>query len=229
MRIRGERVKGKRTKDKPKCKIYLFCEGTTEKIYLQHFEERAYNVEIIPVDPKYTNAYGIVMFAKKYLCKEKLDLGLGDRGYCVFDSDPASNPDIKKVFQILESCKKDGLYSIFSNPSFEVWFVLHFRNAPFGMTAVQMKQCLKGLLRDRCADYSETVDIYDDILSMQEDALRRARSLHKSQKEVHDTVYSHECNPYTDIFHFIDHMEKIKREGPHYVRCSGHHGGRMRR
>lgn len=212
MRTRGEKRKEKKTKDKPKCKIYIFCEGTTEKIYLQHFEDRIHNVEVIPVDPRHTDAYGIVLFAKKYIRREKLDLELGDRGYCVFDSDPGSNPDIKRAFNLLEGCKKEGLYSIFSNPSFEVWFVLHFMNAPYGKTAVQMKHCVKRLLRDRYPDYSETVDIYDQIFPMQKAAVKRARLLHKSQQEVHDTVYCHACNPYTDIFNFIDHMEKIKRD-----------------
>lgn len=209
MRTRGERVKGKRTKDKPKCKIYIFCEGETEKIYLRHFEDRAHNVEIVSVDPKHTNAYGIVTFAQKYIQKEKLNLKLGDRGYCVFDSDPASNPDIKKVFQALEGWEKRGLYSVFSNPSFEVWFVLHFGNAPYGKSAAQMKNYLKELLKDTYPNYSETVDIYEYILPMQMEAVRRAKRLHKSQQEVHDTVYSHACNPYTDVFCFIEYMEKV--------------------
>lgn len=213
MRTRGERVKGKRTKEKPKCKIYIFCEGKTEKIYLRHFEDRAHNVEIISVDPKHTNAYGIVTFAKKYIRKEKLDLGLGDRGYCVFDSDPASNPDIKNVFQALHGWEKQGLYSIFSNPSFEVWFVLHFCSAPHGKSARQMKDRLKELLKGPYPDYSETMDIYEYILPMQKEAVKRARQLHRSQQEVHDTVYSHECNPYTDIFYFIEYMEEVQRIG----------------
>ncbi len=116
---------------------------------------------------------------------------------------------------MLDGCKKEGLYNIFSNPCFEVWFVLHFGGAPYGKTATQMKHYLKELLKEKCPNYSETVDIYDLLFPMQKDAIKRAKALHKSQKEVHKTVYSHECNPYTDIFCFIDHMEKIKRENLH--------------
>ncbi len=43
------------------------------------------------------------------------------------------------------------------------------------------------------------------------DAVKRAKLLHKSQSEVYDTVYSHECNPYTDIFNFIDYMKEIEK------------------
>lgn len=209
---RGREIKGKKTKVEPKCKIYIFCEGETEKIYLKHFENRTYNVEIIPVDTVHTDARGIVMFAKNFINSEKLDLKLGDRGYCVFDSDPASNPDINTTFNILRGCETKGLRSIFSNPSFEVWFALHFGSAPHGKNAMQMKQYVKKLLEKNSPDYSETTDIYESILPQQESAIARAKQLHKSQAEVFDSVCSHECNPYTDIFEFIEHMNEIKEK-----------------
>lgn len=130
----------------------------------------------------------------------------------MFDSDPKSNPDIKTVFNILNGYMHKGLYSIFSNPAFEVWFVLHFQEAPFGKTAEQMKQVIKGLVKDKCSDYKETIDIYNILLPLQKDALRRARILHNAQRKVYNTVYSHECNPYTDIFDFIDYMNEVKAD-----------------
>ncbi|MCI8431370.1 MAG: RloB domain-containing protein [Lachnospiraceae bacterium] len=212
-RNRGKEVKGKKTKDKPKCTIYIFCEGQTERIYLEHFENKIYNVSIVPVDTKHTDAVGIVKFAKSYVSKIDMDLELGDRGYCVFDSDPASNPDINEAFAILKDCGHKGLYCIFSNPSFEVWFALHFENAPYGLSADKMKKHVKRLLKDKYPNYSETVDIYDYLLDRQEEALKRAVLLHRAQKQVHETVYSHQCNPYTDIFLFLEYMKKIKGSG----------------
>lgn len=216
MRKRGEEKKGKtsREKDKQKCKIYIFCEGTTEEIYLKHFEDRNHNAKIIPVETGHTDALGIVQFAKKYINRkdEDFNLELGDRGYCVFDSDPRSNTDIKKVFNILHGYRHKGLHSIFSNPSFEVWFVLHFKAAPYGMSAEQMKQEIKKLVKSSYPQYSETTDIYEFLSPMQKDALKRARLLHTSQSEAYNTVYSHECNPYTDIFNFIDYMNRVKEE-----------------
>ena len=37
-RERGREIKGKKTKEKPRAKIYIFAEGDTEEIYLKHFE-----------------------------------------------------------------------------------------------------------------------------------------------------------------------------------------------
>lgn len=203
-------VKGKSTKDKPKCKIYIFTEGSTEKIYLRHFENRTYNVEIIPVDTDHTDAYGIVKFAKEYIDTHEIDLKLGDRGYCVFDSDPKSNTKLRQTFNLLWGCDKKGLKCIFSNPSFEVWFALHFGTAPHGFSAKQMKAHVKKIVKKEFPDYSETTDIYEYLSEKQSEALKRARILHQTQTEVYDTVYSHECNPYTNIFDFIDYMDEVK-------------------
>lgn len=135
---------------------------------------------------------------------------LGDRGYCVFDSDPKSNTDITSVFNILEGSHEKGLDCIFSNPSFEVWFVLHFKNAPFGCDAKKMKQETKKLLKDKYPDYCETTDIFDYLLDKQPSAVKRAKLLYKSQFEVHDCVYSHECNPFTNIHLFLDYMQEVR-------------------
>ena len=90
-RERGREIKGKKTKEKPRAKIYIFAEGDTEEIYLKHFEVKEYNAEVIAKDPKCTDAVGIVARARNFMKEEKLDLELGDRVYCVFDSDPLSN------------------------------------------------------------------------------------------------------------------------------------------
>lgn len=110
----GKEVKGKETKDNQKCVIYIFAEGNTERIYLKHFENRTYNVQVVPVDTGHTDAEGIVKFAKNYINEHELDLELGDRGYFVFDSDPASNTKIGKAFDLIWGYKEKGLEVIFS-------------------------------------------------------------------------------------------------------------------
>ena len=211
-RKRGKEYKGKDTKDSLKSKIYVFCEGDTEEIYLKHFSNRTYNVEIVPVDPEHTDALGIVKFAKSYIDNVELDIELGDRGYCVFDSDPASNPNINEAFSILENVKHKGLYCIFSNPCFEVWFSLHFGNAPYGKTAKQMKQYVKDKLKKDFPEYCETTDVYEYLLPYQHEASVKAERLAISQSKVHEKVYSHECNPYTNMHMFIAYMNELKQK-----------------
>lgn len=192
--------------------IYVFCEGSTEEIYLEHFQNRTYNVSVIPVDTEHTDAIGIVRYAKEYIKKHELDLQDGDRGYCVFDSDPDSNPNIKEAFNLIDGMREKGLDCIFSNPCYEVWFALHFGNAPYGKSAEQMKHFVKNKMRSEFGieDYSETTDVFELLESKQDEAYNRAKRLCVSQSQVHERVHSHECNPYTDMFKFIEYMRELR-------------------
>lgn len=76
-----------------------------------------------------------------------------------------------------------------------------------------MKAEIKKLLKknEDLSGYIETTDIYHILLPHQEEALKRAIQLHNSQEQVHERVLSHECNPYTNIFEFIEYIEKCKQ------------------
>ena len=137
-------------------------------------------------------------------------MGIG--GYCVFDADPASNPNIKEAFNLLAGVKEKGLDCIFSNPWFEVWFALHFGNVPYGKNAQQMKHHVKEKISSNfgITDYSETTDVFEFLESKQDSAYDRAKQLFKNQAQVYDNVHSSECNPYTDMFKFIEYMRELK-------------------
>lgn len=170
IRDRGKEVKGKNTKDKP-CNIYIFTEGVTEELYLEHYENIKKGIRIIPIDTGHTDAVGIVKEAKKYIDKHSIDTEPGDRCYCVFDSDPKSNFNINEAFSLLRDINIKGLECIISNPSFEIWFVLHFRKAPYGKIATEIKKLVKELVRDQVSDYKETTDIFDILIDRRDFAL----------------------------------------------------------
>ena len=129
----------------------------------------------------------------------------------MFDSDPISNPNIKEAFNLIDGVKSKGLDCIFSNPCFETWFVLHFRNVPYGKTDEEMKHIVKVLFKEEMGivDYCETTDVYEKLLDRQEIAYIRAKQLHKNQSGVYN-VHSHECNPYTEMFRFLEYMQELK-------------------
>lgn len=219
-RTRGQEIKGKKnnkvSKEPQKSVIYVVTEGDTEEIYLKHFSNKEYNVYVKPVDSGHTDAVGLVRYAKEnYIdIPKKIDLKKGDRVYCVFDSDPASNTKISEAFDLVKGSSSKGLACIFSNPCFEVWFVLHYRNAPSGKNAEQMKHEIAHLLENKAniKDYSETTDIFEILKPLQEEALKKAILLHKNQASVYPKVLSHDCNPYTNIFEFIQYIEQCKQK-----------------
>lgn len=211
-RKRGQEVKGKKQKDKP-CSIYVFTEGDTEEIYLKHYENRKYGIKVIPKDPKHTDALGIVTKAKAFIDEGKLEIELGDKCYCVFDSDPKSNTEanFKKAISLVRNYKHKGLECIFSNPSFEIWFILHFKSAPYGKSALDVKKIIKDLVKNKYPSYSETTDIFELLKDKQVYALENAKKLHNKQVQNYKDVLSHECNPYTNIFEFVQYVESMKK------------------
>ncbi len=210
-RARGKEQKGKSTKDKP-CKIYIFTEGDTEEIYLKHYDNRKRGIEVIPVDSGHTDAVGIVRYAKTYIDEHDVDVELGDKCYCVFDSDPKSNPNISEAFDLIRGYKHKGLECIFSNPSFEIWFILHYRQAPYGKSAEDVKRIVRDLVKEEMPEYKETTDIFDILKAKQDRAFKEAILLHKAQSKVHENVLSHKCNPYTNIFEFISYIREVKKD-----------------
>jgi hypothetical protein len=42
--------------------------------------------------------------------------------------------------------------------------------------------------------------------------IREAELLYKSQSAVYKDVLSHECNPYTNIFEFINYLREVKKD-----------------
>lgn len=210
-RARGKELKGKQTKEKP-CKIYIFTEGNTEEIYLKHYDNRKKGIEVVSVDPEHTDALGIVKYAKKYIDEHDVDVELGDKCYCIFDSDPKSNPNIGAAFDLVRGYKHKGLECIFSNPSFEIWFILHFRKAPHGKSAEEVKKIIKDLVKSEAPEYKETTDIFGILIDKQDKAVKEAKLLHKAQEQVYKNVFSHECNPYTNMFEFIEYIKKVKKD-----------------
>lgn len=211
MRKRGEEVKGKKNKDKP-CNIYIIAEGCTEKIYLKHYDNRKKGIFVIPLETDHTDAVGIVKYAKEFIDRNDVDIELGDRCYCVFDSDPISNPNIKQAIDLVRGYKHKGLECIFSNPCFEIWFVMHFRKPPFGKTAQEIKKLIKSLVKKDIPNYSETTDIFDLILDKRENAIQESIILHREQSKAHGDLFSHECNPYSNVFEFVHYLSEIKKD-----------------
>lgn len=209
-RGRGELVpKNKQEKLKPKAQILVFPEGYTERIYLLHLDHRKYNLEIVIRDSDHTDAHGIVFDAVKYLKDYRIEREFGDRVYCMFDADRGSNPPWR-LETAVEAAVRNGIEIIFSNPCIEVWYYMHFADAPNCSGGKEMKAKLR---RDFIPRYHETMDVYNRLLPLQGDARRRAAELHEKQKRKHDNLLNQDCRPYCNVHLFLDELDRVEREG----------------
>lgn len=154
--------------------ILIVCEGSkTEPYYIDDMQRalRLTSMDVISGDESGTNPKSITDRAKEEFKKRQRDGLTKENVWCVFDRD-----DHEKVPDALIMAKDNGFNVCFSNPCFELWFLLHFENqtATIHRTAVEKK--LKKM--SNIPGYEKGMEgVYDKIKEEQLRAIGYAESL----------------------------------------------------
>lgn len=169
-------------------RIYIICEGEkTEHNYFNGFKERNSGVEIIPIGGQYTDPKNIVEFAEKRIDKWSIDFEYGDAVWCVFDVDRNSDHVLKEANDYAISKNINvGL----SNPCFELWFLLHFKDVFSSITCEEVIHDLKRHIKN----YKKSMSINDILKPYLSDALKRAIKLNKKYDKDGISLISTESN-----------------------------------
>lgn len=195
---RRDRVRkpGRRSPSRePKPKILIVCEGeNTEPQYFEGFKHACRNSL---VDIEIASGQGVPMTlveesksrmeeARDAAKREKDDNLAYDSVWCVFDVD--NHP------YLAEACEKARLHGIhlaISNPCFELWLLLHFRDHP----GMKDRKQVKGVLKKHVPGYDKSVRYatYSDGYS---NAVTRATTLDKIAEDVGTPGH----NPTTGVY-----------------------------
>jgi RloB-like protein len=162
---------------KPRELVLMVCEGEkTEPQYFDGLRKRkrlsTADIVIYGGDDAGTHPKSVVEYAiKKKLEKAKTERY--DHVWCIFDRDEHKN--IEEAFNL---ALKNGIRIAFSNPNFELWFLLHYHDQ---RGALSRQEAIKKLKR-YIPDYEKNAsDMYEKLLDKQEIAIDRAillRSMH---------------------------------------------------
>ena len=185
--------------------LVIVCEGEkTEKIYFQNYKERKSGLKIHFPKSKYTDPKGLVEDALRQIKKLDLDLESGDQIWCVFDVDNHKNPKIKNA----EEKAGEKIKICLSNPSFEMWYLLHFKYSHAKILNGELKQELKNYLNG----YAKNQDYFDKLLKHRPKAIKNAKKLEQVHKRDHIEILSRESNPSTQVFSLVEHiLETIEK------------------
>lgn len=106
--------------------------------------------------------------------------------WCVFDRDDNTNAMLSKARQ---TAIKEGYQIAFSNPSFEVWFLLHFNNQT---TPVENCEAAIKLLKKkgRLEQYEKNKDVYEQLKPLQDAAINRAKKRVSMLQTEHTEIES---------------------------------------
>jgi hypothetical protein len=188
--------------------VYIICEGTdTEILYFKRFRTRYSNIDIRPFPSQHKSALTLVQHARDVIKQEPYYPEDGDVIWCVFDRDSNTDADIAKAAKRAT----DYSYNLaFSNPSFELWFLLHFVNQRQPLqTADDVINELNKIMDIRT--YSKSKSYFDVLLPNQVAAIKQAHELVNIHGKNGITILSRNSNPCTTVVELVEFLnERIK-------------------
>ncbi len=134
---------------------------------------------------------------------------LGDKAYCLIDSDVNSDKD-EKIAQADIKAQNHDIEIIVSNPCFEQWFMCHF-----GFSArkyVSSSELVK-VLATKIPNYSKTRDdLYELLLPNIDKAIDAAKRLEeynlKDNRKPHTALFQ----PSTEVYKVIETVRSIEKQ-----------------
>lgn len=173
---------------KIKPQFWVFCEGKTEEAYVCFLRSKyRIPIEIVSkitgnnIDPRKIKSY------KKGKPSHEKDID-----FLLYDG------DIEAVLNRLKDI--DNAVLLISNPSIELWFLLHYKNQNAQITT---KKCIEELTRRNRTEYKKGLIDNKTIEKLNNkfiDACKRAEALTEN------------INPSSTIYKLINILEEIKKE-----------------
>lgn len=181
--------------------LVIVCEGEkTERIYFNRYKKDRPGLSIELPNTSDTDPKNLVKFAISQINRYGLDLKNGDDIWCVFDCD--DNPNT----HILSACKNAGkrVKICLSNPSFELWYLLHFAYTESPLTnPILMEQ-----LKRKITGYKKNEDYFDLLISSREIAIRNAKKINKLHESNGIDLFSTKSNPSTHVYKIVEDILK---------------------
>jgi hypothetical protein len=188
----------------PKRRLLVVCEGEiTEPQYFRGLERFLRDATLsIEIPPERGEPKNLVEVAKKFNSAAVQDAWRSgddnlrfDEVWCVFDRDDHER------FNTSCQMARDNLFKLaVSNPSFELWLLLHFQDNP----GAQHRDRIEQVLRGKIHDYDKAVD-FKMFNAGLNDAGARAKRIGDHAREDGENLYA---NPSTSVFLLVASMLK---------------------
>lgn len=191
-------------------KLWIFCEGKTEKLYFQNLSaiERA-RIKIIPKEAGVSRADQILNQAKqfgegKFLINEDRFDKDRDVIACVFDKD---DNNTSEIFEQVRSQSQEIIIG-YSNPAFEYWILCHqgyYNSSSYNQSDVYQ------LVKDKLSiDTKIEKELYKKTQDKINDARTNAIRIKKNHEKNKIELISRDSTPLTLIYEIIEKIEEFK-------------------
>ena len=186
--------------------IVICTEGeakSSEYYYFSHFCTRDLKIKFSTggnTDPK-----GMLDDLLKYIQNEDIKPEDNVKIFLVLDTD-LNDRKINEIKEIQGKCLENKIEIITSAPTFEIWYLLHYRNNKLKFN--NSKDVKKEIGKVNGA-YSETMDMYKIIKNHTDEARIRAKSL--EQRAISDGEELIKANPHTSVYKILDAIDEFNK------------------
>lgn len=197
-------ARGKLKQNKKKPLIVICSEGgkkSSEYYYFRNFTNRDLRIQFSTgnsTDPK-----GMLEDLLKYIRNEDIASEDNCKIFLVLDTD-LNEKRINEIKEIKSICTDNNIEIVTSAPTFEIWYVMHYRSNELKF---QTSKDVKRELEKLNGTYSENLDMYKVIKDSTESARKTAKLIEKQFiKENNDFI---NANPHTSIYKILDAIDEF--------------------
>ncbi len=191
---RSPKYERKQDTRKLKQRFLIVCEGTkTEPNYFRSFRVPK---DVVKVKGLGRNPSQLVDYASQLNDED----GDYDRVWCVFDRDSWTLQDFNSA---LSSAKNKGFEIAYSNPKFELWYLLHFDYCDSAIPPEKYDSKLSSYMGK--AYEKNNKNMYELLRDRQKKAIERAEQL----LEQYDPVNPAKDNPSTTVHQLVKALNKF--------------------
>ncbi len=198
-------ARGQIKHNKKKPLIVICSEGgkkSSEYYYFRNYSSRDLRIQFSTgnsTDPK-----GMLEDLLKYINNEDIKSEENCKIFLVLDTDLNKNR-IKEIEEITPECIKHNIEIITSTPTFEIWYLMHYRNNKLKFTTSKE---VKKELQNINGFYTESMNMYKLINDYTDKASIVAE--HIEQEVIKNNEELLNANPHTSIYKILKIIDKFK-------------------
>lgn len=189
---------------KKKPLIIICSEGgkkSSEYYYFRNHTNRDLRIQFSTgnsTDPK-----GMLDDLLKYIRNEDIASEDNCRIFLVLDTD-LDERRISEIKEIEQECIDNNIEIVTSAPTFEIWYLMHYRN---NRLKFQTSKEVKRELQNLNGTYTESMDMYKIIKDSTDNARSTAQSFEQQIIRNKEDLLS--SNPHTSIYKILDAIDEF--------------------
>lgn len=187
--------------------IVICSEGgkkSSEYYYFRNFASRDLRIQFSTgnsTDPK-----GMLNDLLNYIANEDIKSEENCKIFLVLDTD-LNKTRINEIKEIEEKCNKNNIEIITSSPTFEIWYLMHYRSNKLNFLSSKEVKKELAIINN---GYEESMDMYKLIYNLTDKAKTKAKSI--EQSVINNKEELLKTNPHTSIYKILDAIDKFEND-----------------